>query len=293
MGSISSNKIIRRRLAGAWLSTLISISLVLLLVGLASLLLVNAKSVSDYLKEHIQIAVLLVDKADEKDAEGLRAALEKLPFIKGTELVSREQGAREMAAMLGEDFLGVFEVSPIPVSLNISLAADYVQPDSLAKVQKRLSGSPLVDEVVYQPSLVEKLNANIRSISLALGALILLLLFISFVLINNTVRLNIFSKRFTIHTMRLVGATKGFIRGPFLLGALLQGLLAALLAIAALLGLLLLLRREAPQLFEIFSLKLLLTVAGIIVAFGALLCLASTWFAVGRLVGLSKDELYS
>ena len=149
-----------------------------------------------------------------------------------------------------------------------------------------------MDEVVYQQSLVDKLNTNLGKISLVLGVFLILLLFISFVLINNTVRLNVFSKRFTIHTMKLVGATKSFIRAPFLGQAVFQGLFSALLATALLLGLLFLLRREFSQLFEVFSLDLLLVVIGIVIVSGVLICLVSTFFVVGKLVSLSNDELY-
>jgi cell division transport system permease protein len=149
-----------------------------------------------------------------------------------------------------------------------------------------------VDEVVYQQSLLERLSANLQKISFVLAVFIALLLFISFVLIGNTIRLNVFSKRFTIHTMKLVGATKSFIRGPFLVQAVFQGLFSALIATILLLGVLFFVRNEFRQLFEIFSLELLLWVIGIIVASGVVICVASTYIVVGRLVSLSKDQLY-
>ena len=152
--------------------------------------------------------------------------------------------------------------------------------------------SPLVDEVDYQQSLIEALNSNLRKISAILGILIVLLLFISFVLINNTVRLNVFARRFTIHTMKLVGATRSFIRGPFLVQAVFQGLFAAFIAIALLIGLLFFVRSEFAQLFEIFSLRLLLLVMGIVLVSGVLICAISTYFVVNKLVASGKDELY-
>ena len=195
-------------------------------------------------------------------------------------------------AYLGEDFLNVFETAPIPVSVDVNLKAEYVSPDSLEVVRKEISGSPLVEEVVYQQSLVDKLNTNLAKISLVLAVFVALLLFISFVLINNTVRLNVFSKRFTIHTMKLVGATKSFIRGPFLGQSIFQGLFSALLAILMLLGALFIVRREVSQLFEVFSLDLLLVVLGIVVVSGVVICFVSTYLVVGKLVSLPKDELY-
>ena len=290
--SSGENKLIRRRLAGAWLSSVISITLVLLLVGVASLLLVNAKSVSDYFKENVQVSVLMRPAVTEDEAMNYATTLDAMPFIKGTRFISKEEGTRDMTDMLGEDFLSVFETAPIPVSVDVTLKADYVSADSLELVKKAIGSSPLVDEVVYQQSLVDKLNTNLGKISLVLGIFVVLLLFISFVLINNTVRLNVFSKRFTIHTMKLVGATKSFIRAPFLGQAVFQGLFSALLAILILLGILYFVRKEFVQLFEIFSLDLLLTVIGIVIVAGIVICLVSTYFVVGRLVSLSNDELY-
>lgn len=286
------NKIIRRRLAGAWLSTVISISLVLLLVGIASLLLVNARNVSDYFKENMQVSVMMKQEIDEEEAGKFQQQLDSMPFVKETRFISKAQGSKEMVDMLGEDFLDVFESTPIPVSIDVTLKADYVSPDSLKMVEQQIRKSSLVDDVVYQQSLVEKLNTNLQKVSLILGVFILLLLFISFVLINNTVRLNVFSKRFTIHTMQLVGASKSFIRGPFLVQSIFQGLFSALIAIILLLGILFFIRNEFEQLFSIFSLDLLLTVLGIVVAAGILICFISTYFVVGKLLRLSKNELY-
>lgn len=286
------NRLIRRRLAGAWLSTVISISLVLLLVGVAGLLVANARSVSDYFKENMQVSVLMKQEVGDDEAMEYVSDLDAKPFIKSTTFVSREQGAKEMTDLLGEDFLNVFEAAPIPVSVDVTLKADYVSSDSLEVVKNEIMKSPLVDEVVYQQSLVDKLNTNLRKISMVLGVFIVLLLFISFVLINNTMRLNVFSRRFTIHTMRLVGATKSFIRAPFLVQAVFQGLFSALLATLMLVGILFFVRSEFAQLFEVFRLDMLLIVIGVEILAGVLICVVSTALVVGRLVSLSKDELY-
>lgn len=283
---------IRRRLVGAWLSTVISISLVLLLVGVAALLVVNARSVSDYFKENMQVSVLMKQEVDDDEAMEYVAELDAMPFIKSSKFVSREQGTKEMAELLGEDFLKVFETAPIPVSIEVTLKADYVSTDSLEVVKKEIRRSGIVDEVVYQQSLVEKLNTNLKKISVVLGVFIVLLLFISFVLINNTVRLNVFSRRFTIHTMKLVGATKSFIRAPFMVQAVFQGLFSALLATLMLVGILFFVRSEFAQLFEVFRLDLLLVVIGVVILSGVVICTISTALVVGHLVSLSKEELY-
>ena len=292
MSVADNNKIMRRRLANAYLSSVISISLVLLLVGIASLLLVNAKGVSDYFKENMQISVMMKQEVSEEDALEFKESLDGQGFIKATEYISKEQGQQEMAQMLGDDFLEVFEVSPIPASINVTLEAEYVSADSLEVVRGRILESGIVESVEYQASLVEALNANLRKISMILAVLIALLLFISFVLINNTVRLSVFSRRFTIHTMKLVGATRSFIRAPFLVQSVLQGVFAAFIAIIILVGCLFFMKSEFAQLFEIFRLDLLLLVMGIVLVAGVVICLTSTWLTVNKLVSLSKDELY-
>ena len=292
MSVTDNNKIMRRRLVNAYLSSVISISLVLLLVGLASMLLVNAKSISDYFKENMQVSVMMKQSVSDEEALKFKETLDGERYIKNTVFISKEQGQRELAQQLGEDFLDVFETSPIPVSIDVTLEAGYVSADSLEVVRTEISKSSLVEEVIYQKSLVDALNANLSRISLILGVFIALLLFISFVLINNTVRLSVFARRFTIHTMKLVGATRSFIRGPFLVQSAFQGLFASFIAIIVLLGLMFVMRSEFEQLFEIFRLDLLLIVLGIVVAAGLTICLISTFFVVNKLISLKKDELY-
>ena len=282
----------RRRIANAYLSSVISISLVLLLVGVASMLLVNAKGVSDYFKENMQISVLMKQDVSDEDALEFRESLNGRKYIKSTTFVSREQGQRELADQLGEDFLDVFETSPIPVSVDVTLKAEYVSADSLEVVRTDIAKSSLVDEVVYQQSLVDALNANLNRISVVIAVFIGLLLFISFVLINNTVRLNVFARRFTIHTMKLVGATKSFIRAPFLVQSAFQGVFSAMIANIVLVAILFVMRKEFEQLFRIFRMDLLLVIMGIVLVCGILICLVSTWFVVNKLVALKKDELY-
>ena len=290
--SKGENKIMRRRLANAYLSSVISISLVLLLVGVASMLLVNARSVSDYFKENMQVSVLMKDSVPEEKAAAFSESLLEERYIKTATFISKEQGQAELAELLGDDFVDIFETSPIPASVEITLDADYVSSDSLEVVKAEISKSPLVAEVNYQGSLVDALNANLSKISLILAFFIGLMLFISYVLINNTVRLNVYARRFTIHTMQLVGATRSFIRAPFLVQSAFQGIFSAFIAIMALIAVLFFLRNGFEQLFEIFRLDLLLLVMGIVLASGLVICVTSTYFVVNKLVSLKKAELY-
>ena len=291
MGNGEKKKL-TRRLANAYLSSIISIALVLLLIGIACLVLVNAKSASDYFKESMQISVLMREEVSESQATAYQTGLAGMPFIRSTHLVTREEGTRELQDMLGEDFLSVFETSPVPLSVDITLNAEYVSSDSLALILPQLNDPEIVDEVNCQQNLVEALNTNLKKISLVIGVLVLLLLFISFALINNTVRLSVSARRFTVHTMQLVGATRGFIRRPFMRAALLQGLAASLLALLALAGLLALLHRSFPRLMSIFTAQGLIIAGAVVAACGVAICLLSSYFVVGRLITLNKDDLY-
>lgn len=289
----ANSSVTKRRLASSWISTVISLSLVLLLVGIGSMLLVNVRAVSDYFKENLQVEVLMKDYVDEEEASAYERGLAEVPGVRATRLVSRDEGMEEMSQMLGRDFLDVFEAAPIPVSVEVSLEAAYVSADSLAVIRDLLAESPLVDEVVYQTSLVDALNQNLGKITLGLAVMVAVLLFISFVLMANTVRLDLFSRRFSIHTMQLVGATRRFIRAPFVGRAALQGLFAALVAIILLLGGLFFLKGEFSQLFSIFTLESLLVVMGIMLVSGVFICCVSTYFMVNRLVGYNRDLIYS
>lgn len=286
------NKMMRRRLVNAYMSSVISISLVLLLVGVACMLVLNARTLSDYFKENMEVSVIMKQEVSESQALEFQSLLEEEPFVRTSAYVSREQGEREMMEMLGEDFLDVFESSPVPISIDLTLDARYVSSDSLAVVKDELVSCGLVDEVNYQETLVDALNANLSRISAVLAVFITLLLFISYVLINNTVRLSVFARRFTIHTMKLVGATRRFIRAPFLWQAAMQGIFSAVIADGALVGLLFVLKNKFGQLFEMFSKEVLIMVMGIVLVAGLLICVISTCFVVNKLVSLKKDELY-
>lgn len=284
--------ILFRRLIQSFLSSIISISLVLFLVGMAALLVFNAHSVSDYFRENLKITAILSVESSDEDALQLSSRFEKLPYVKSVNCISKQQGMQEMKDLLGEDFLDAFGSAPIPASLEVQVQAVYLTTDSLKQLEKALCAFSEVDEVVYQESLVDLLNANLERIGYFLLVLIILLLFISFVLINNTVRLNVYAKRFSVHTMRLVGATKSFITRPFVVQAFYQGLLSGLIAVLGLLAVLSLIRNEFHQLFALFQFRILLEVMAVVVFGGVLICVLCTTWVVRRLINLNKDELY-
>ncbi len=288
----NESNILYRRLLRSYFSSVISISLVLFLVGMAGVLIVNARSVSNYFKENITVSAILTPEADEADASALADSLERTGYVKEVRIISKEEGTEEMKEILGDDFMDVFEVNPIPVSLELQISADYISTDSLAVIEESLYGHSAVGEVVYQQSLVELLEANLERIGLIAGIFVLLLLFISVVLINNTVRLNVYAKRFTIHTMRLVGATKGFITRPFVGQAFFQGMISGAIADVFILGAMYLIRNEFYQLFSLFDAMLLGAVMAATVVLGMLICMISTSAGVRSLISLKRSELY-
>ncbi len=291
MGKKESN-ILFRRLIHSYLSSVISISLVLFLVGIAGIIAANAKGVSDFFKENISVSAVMHVEVSEIEAEKLAKDVSGKRYVKAVDIISKEQGIKEMKELLGEDFLNVFETNPIPVSLDIQVNAEYFSKDSLAMVQDDLQKNPLIAEVVYQESLVDLLNANLEKVGMVLGIFILLLMFISFVLINNTVRLNVYSKRFTIHTMRLVGATKGFICKPFAGQAFFQGIISSSIAVLALIGVMYVVRNEFNQLFLLLDMKMLGAVLAAVIAIGVMICVICTVVVVRGMISLTNDELY-
>lgn len=284
--------IISRRLAHSYLSSVISIGLVLFLVGGAAMVMSNAGYVSDYFKENMKISAELSLAADEADALAAAKEIEAITGVKSVEYISKEQGIREMEEQLGQGFLEVFETPPIPASLEVSLDADYLAGDSLAVLEQKISGIRNVDGLYYQEELFDSLNANIEKIGLVMAFFIILLLFISSVLISNTVRLNLYSKRFTIYAMQLVGATKAFIRRPFIVQAFFQGVIAGLLAAVALIAMLLVVKNDFSGIMDAVSMDAVAGTLVFTVALGVIICTVSTHVVVNRLVGFSKDDLY-
>lgn len=290
--SKSEKNIIKGRLVRSYLLSLFTISLILFLMGAVLLLGVNGKAVSDYFKESVVVSLILKNSVQEGEAMQLIKKIEMRDGVKSVDYISKEQGQKEMEKILGSDFLDVFQANPIPISLDIKLKGEYVVSDSLAMISEEFSKEKLVEEVVYQDSLVETLNANLSKIGVVFAVVIAILLLISSVLISNTVRLNVYDKRFVVNTMRLVGATKSFIRKPFITKGFFQGLIASLLAVVALLVTLYFAQKEFGQLFAIFDANLMLIVMSVLILVGILICVVSTAISVNKIVSLNKDELY-
>ncbi|MBO4558286.1 MAG: permease-like cell division protein FtsX [Bacteroidales bacterium] len=287
-----NSKIVGRRLVRSYLTSVISISLVLFLVAVACFAWINTSSISNYFKENSTVSVILKGDATEADAQALLEKVSKLGFVKQATCISREQGQKEMEELLGKGFLDVFESSPIPISLEVNLKSDYFSKDSLQMVQQALAAYPAVREVTCQESLVEAMNSNLDTIALVVAAVIALLLIISVALIANTVRLNIYSKRFTIHTMRLVGAKRSFIRKPFLRQAFWQGAIAAAIACGVFTLALYYAHSRIGNMFGLFSKEVIIPIYAIVFVAGILICTLTAAYQVNKLSDISKDDLY-
>ena len=290
--ALRERNMVRRRLIRSYVTSVISISLVLTLVGASILFWASAGSVSRYFRENVSVSLILPMDTDSLAAASLLEELSARPDIRSAEYVSREQGAQELKAMLGENFLEVFESNPVPASIDLHLSGESLTKDSLAVLREAFEADPRVREVVYQESLIEALNNNLGRISLVLSAVIILLLVISFALISNTVRLNLYARRFTIRTMHLVGARNRFISRPFIRQALVQGAVSGLIAAGILGGILLSVRRSSELLFSLFDGTVLVLTLLLPLLVGMLLCAAAAAFVVNHLAYTSKDDLY-
>ncbi len=288
----SEGKATRQRLRSSSLSSIISISLVLFMLGIIGILVFNAKKLSDFVKENIGFSIFLQDDVREVDANFLRKTLDASVFVRYTEYISKERAAKELKEQLGEDFISFLGYNPLSASLDVRMKADYANQDSINKIENFLMRFKQVKEVHYQKSLVNLVNENVSRISLVIILFSSLLLFIALVLINNTIRLTVYSRRFLINTMKLVGATWGFIRKPFLLKSILHGIYASLIAICMLSGLIFLIKKEFGDLIDIVDPQFIIIIFGVVIIIGVLINLISTYFAVNKFLRLKSDDLY-
>ena len=274
------------------LTSVISIALVLFLLGLICLMGLLGNKLSVYVKENITFSIVLKDNQREADIKKMQKKLDALPFIKSTEYTSKEQAVKELEEELGENpetFLGF---NPLKASIEVRLRSDYANPDSLPKIEHYIKQYTSVSDLLYRKDMMEMVHNNMQRIGLILLVLAAMLMAISFVLIGNTIRLLIYSKRFLIHTMKLVGATPGFIRRPFVYYNMVSGVIASLLAIGMLSGFLYYLQSELTGFIQILDMKTLLVVFVLVLILGILLSAVATIIAVNKYLRMNIDRLY-
>ena len=275
-----------------FITSSISTTLVLLLLGLVVFFVLAAHNLSIYVRENINFSVLISDDMKEADILKLQKRLDKEPFVKQTEYISKKQALKEQTEAMGtdpEEFLGY---NPFTASIEIKLHSDYANSDSIAKIEKLIKKNTNIQEVLYQRELIDLVNENIRNISLVLLTLAVVLTLISFALINNTIRLAIYSKRFLIHTMKLVGASWGFIRGPFLRKNVWSGILAAIVADSILMGTAYWAVTYEQELLQVITPEVMLIVCASVLAFGIVITWLCAYFSMNKYLRMKANSLY-
>jgi cell division transport system permease protein len=290
--SIKENKSSRRRLQNSYITTTISLSLVLFMLGLVGLLILNTRKLSDFVKENINFTVVLKADSKEVDILKLQKDLDALPFIKSTEYITKEKAAKDFTKTLGEDFVSFLGYNPLLSSIEVKLHSDYANQDSISKIEKYIKNYTNINEIIYEKSLINLVNENVNKISLIILGFSGLLFLIAIALINNTVRLMLFSKRFIIRTMQLVGATKGFIRRPFLFKSIFHGFMASLISIAFIITLLYIMQKELPEFNLLLDYKLIGILFGSLTITGIIINLICTYFATNKYLNIETDYLY-
>ncbi len=275
-----------------YISTVFGIAMVLLMVGLLGLILVHANKLSRYVKENIVLNVYVDESAHESDVLQLQKQLEGNPIVKQTQYVSKELAARNLQKDMGEDFVKFLGYNPLSQSLDVYLKADYANTTDIEKFKAELLKNPMIKEVKYQESLVGQMNKNLTSISLFILGFAVIFVFLSVALINNTIRLAIYSQRFLIKSMQLVGATKSFIRKPFVLYGIWHGLLGSLIAILILMFTLYIAQKQIPNLVILQDYTEFGIVFVLIVGLGIFISAFSTFLAVNKYLRLKIYNLY-
>ncbi len=290
--SSSFDKYQKRRLISSYFSVVLSIALVLFLLGLLGLLVLNAKKVADHFKEQVTVTIYLKDSAKDIEIKQLEKSLVMADYVKSTDFVSKEQAAEAMKAQSGEDFMDFLGFNPLKHSIDVHLKADFVTSEKLEDISKEALSKNFVDEVNYDNDLVELMNDNVKKISFWVLVISALFTLIAVLLINSSIRLAVYSKRFTIKTMQMVGATKRFIRRPFVWRSVRLGIVGAVLALMGMAVVLYYINRTFPEL-ELLKKPVLITALFVFVfVLGIFITWISTFFATQRFLNLNTDKLY-
>jgi len=288
----TENKHSRRRLRSSYITTIISISLVLFMLGMLGLIILNARQISDHVKENIGFSIILDKGIKKQEITHIKDLLDAEVFVKKIEYIDPDLAAKEFQEALGEDFVKFIGENPLLPSFDVKLNAAYANPDSLAKIEAELLENTKIKEVFYQPDLVEAVNKNMNKIGLYLLGFSGLLLIIAMALINNTIRLSIYSKRFLIKTMQLVGARHSFIRRPFVLRGIGNGIVAAFIAIGLIITFLYYLQKQFPELIDFKNIELYGALFIIVLILGVIISWISTNLAVRKYLRIETGDLY-
>ena len=282
----------KRRLITSYFSVIVSITLVLFLMGFFSFLVLSANKLANYFKEQVTVTVLIKDDAKNADIEQLQKTLSVASFVKSVRFVSKEVAAEKFSKDIGEDFVTFIGTNPLQNTIDLSLKAEYAEPDKMREIKRELEQNSFVTEVVYDQSLVALMHENVNRIGIVTLIFSALFTFVSILLINASIRLSIYSKRFIIKTMQLVGATRSFIRRPFLWTNVRLGILSALIAIVLFYLSLLAIVKSYPEFNILMDTGTLSIVFISIITIGILISWLSTYFATQRFLNLNTNDLY-
>ncbi len=282
----------QRRLRSSYLSVVVSVALVLFLLGLLGLLVLKTKTISDHFKEQVAITIFLNDDVADEDIAVLQTILESQEYSKAVEFISKEEAAKSFSEDIGEDFIAYLGENPLKDALNVYVKSDFVTPEKMAEIEKELSQNSSVFEVSYDKPLIDLLTKNIQRISFWVLLFSGFFTLIAVVLINSAIRLSVYSKRFTIKTMQMVGATKGFIRKPFIWKGVKLGISGSIVAIMGVAVVMFYINKNLPELQLFDDIPLLGILFGAILLVGIIITLLSTFFATRRFLNLKTEELY-
>jgi len=283
---------IRKTHRSSRISTVVSIGLVLFLLGVLGILLLHAQKLSTYVKENIELTILLNSESDSVVVNDLLARVTSASYVKSAKIVTKEEAAETMKKELGEDFIAFLGYNPLYPSIDVRMRADFADNATIESFINSLKTNTVVKEVQYQASLVESINRNLSAITLILLTFSVLLILVSVALINNTIRISLYSKRLLIKSMILVGATKGFIRKPFMLTSIWNGIIGGIISLLLLSGLLYVALLKVPELSLIRDFRLMVIVSGLMLLIGIFLSLICTWFAVNKYLRYRTEDLY-
>lgn len=282
----------RKRLHSSYITTIVSITLVLFMLGLLGLMVLHAKKLSDYVKENIGFSIIMKENVKEAGIIKLQKILDATEYVKSTEYITKEEAAKEFEEELGEEFTSFLGYNPLLPTIEVRFKAEYANNDSLTIIKEKILENSNVKEVFYQESLVDVVNKNVRKIGVIILGFSTLLLIIAIALINNTIRLSVYSKRFLIRSMQLVGATHNFISKPFIWKGILHGIIGAFIAIMLLAGIIYFSQRELPELINLQDIDLFLSLFGIVIILGIIISWLSNLLAVRKYIRLKSDSLY-
>ena len=282
----------RKQIWRSNITAVVSISLVLFMLGLLGLVMLYANALSGYVKENIGFTIYMKDEAKEVDILQFQKFLDASDFVRSTKYVSAEDAAEYLKETLGEDFVGFMGYNPLKRSIDLKIMSDFANEDGIVEIQSDLLKNPMIHEIDYPVDLIRVINRNVRKAGIVILVFCGLLSLIAISLINNNIRLSVYSKRFLINSMKLVGATQSFIRKPFVIQGVLRGLLGALVANGLLASVIYLANQNIPELFGLENVEIVMTLFGAVLALGLVISFLSTTFAVRKYLRLNADELY-